>query len=62
MPDVLHPDVRAGRKEQPMHGYEEQTHQIRCYCNAHKEHGKCLEQQVRERVQSSELLQIKSLI
>lgn len=39
VPDVLHPDVGAGREKQPVHRYEEETEHVAGQRHAHEEHG-----------------------
>jgi len=38
MPDVLYPDIRAGSKEQPLLGDEQEADDVWRECNKHKKH------------------------
>jgi len=42
MPDILHPNISAGSKKQPLYRYKEKAHNIRRYRDAYKKHRKCL--------------------
>ena len=44
MPDVLDPDIGAGRKEQPMHRYEEEADHVAGQSYAHEEYWKRLQE------------------
>ena len=43
MPDVLHPDVRAGGKKEPLNGDEEIADHVRRHRDTHEEYRKCLQ-------------------
>ena len=47
MPHKLYPDIRACSKEQPMHGYEQQTDHVGGKGNENKEDGKSLREMER---------------